>query len=439
LNAWAGITAVLVALGALLAGVRLAQRSGLVGAEGARKLVHMGMGVVCLTFPRVFQAVWPVWVLAGGAVAALGALRAVPLLRREIGGVLHDVNRISWGEVYFPIGVALVFMLARGDALRFVVPVALLTFADAAGALVGKRWGRWKYATLEGGKSLEGSLAVGVVGFVCVAGPLLATGWEWRAAMLIGAVIGVFALLLEAISWRGLDNFFLPLAVYAQLNVYQDDSLGELAGKFGVLMMMAGVGLVWRRGQVVDDCARLGATLALFFFWSVGGWMWLISPLVLVASYVRLMPTVPGGAPKHDLLAVICVSSVGVVWAVAQAFAPGERWLWAFVLGLTAHQAMIAIVRFSQGRPRWPRSVCWVVGVGQAVVLQGLVFWAIDRGAMVTGAGLAAGAVWVAVGAAGFMAVERNLRAPADLNERWWKQGLAAVIASAGTISTIYL
>lgn len=203
--------------------------------------------------------------------------------------------------------------------------------------------------------------------------------------------------------------------------------------------MMAGVGLVWRRGQVVDDCARLGATLALFFFWSVGGWMWLISPLVLVASYVRLMPTVPGGAPKHDLLAVICVSSVGVVWAVAQAFAPGERWLWAFVLGLTAHQAMIAIVRFSQGRPRWPRSVCWVVGVGQAVVLQGLVFWAIDRGAMVTGAGLAAGAVWVAVGAAGFMAVERNLRAPADLNERWWKQGLAAVIASAGTISTIYL
>ena len=81
MNAWAGIAAVLAALGALLAAVRLVQRSGFVEAEGARKLVHMGMGMVCLTFPWVFQTVWPVWVLAGGAAVALGALRAVPLLR----------------------------------------------------------------------------------------------------------------------------------------------------------------------------------------------------------------------------------------------------------------------------------------------------------------------------------------------------------------------
>jgi len=438
-NAWAGIVAVLVALGALLAGVRLMQRGGLVGAEGSRKLVHLGMGVVCLTFPWVFNAVWPVWVLAGGAAVALGALRAVPLLRREVGGVLHDVNRTSGGEIYFPLGVALVFTLAGGDALRFVVPVALLTFADAAGALVGKRWGRVKYATLEGGKSVEGSLAVGAVGFLCVTGPLLMTGYEWRAAMLIGAAIGLFGLILEAISWRGLDNVFLPLAAYAQLSVYHDDSLGELAGKLGVLAVLGGVGLIWRRGQVVDDCARLGATLALFFFWSVGGWPWLIAPLVLLASYVRLMPTVPGGVPKHDLVAVICVGSVGVVWAVAQAFALGARWIWGFTLGLAVHQAMIACVRFSQGRPHWPRAAWWAVGVGQAVMMQGLAFWAMDRGATVTGVGLAAGAAWVALGAAGFMAAERNLRAPDDLNARWWKQGLAAVAASAGAISTINL
>ena len=427
----AGIAVVLVALGALLPGVKIVQMRGLVGAESARKLVHLGMGLVCLSFPWLFAGPGPVWVLAGLAVAGLGALRIVPRWRRDLGGVLHDVGRASWGEVYFPLGVAAVFTLARGDALRFVVPVALLTFADAAGALVGQRWGRRKFATLEGTKSMEGSLAVGATGLVCVVVPLLAAGQAWRPALLTGAVIGLFALMLEAVAWRGLDNVFLPLAAYAQLSVYLAATTTALAVRLGVLLSLAAVALAWRRGQVADDSARLGAALALYFFWAVGGPMWLVAPLVLLASYVRQMPAIPGGAPPHNLVAVICVSSAGLVWAVAEAFAPDVHWVGLFTVGIATQQAVIALVRYSQARTRWPRVAWWAAGVAQAVAAQGLVFWAVDRGRTVSPAGILAGVGCVAGAAAVFMACERNLQEPDAVAARWWKQGAAATLAGA--------
>ena len=430
MNPFAGIAFVLVALGGLMPGVKALQTRRIVEAETARKVVHLGMGAVCLTFPWIFRELWPVWVLAGLAGVALGALRCVPLLRREIGGVLHDVNRASFGEVYFPLGVALVFTLSRGTPLLFVIPVALLTFADAAGALVGKRWGRRKFATLEGQKSVEGSLAVGAMGFICSAGPLFAAGHDWRASLVIGASIGLFSLMLEAISWHGLDNIFLPLAAYAQISVYLETPLASLVAKLGVLLGLTVVALVWRRGQIVDDSARLGAALALYFFWTVGGWAWLVAPLVLLFSYVRLMPTVPGGIPRHNLVAIICVSSAGLVWCVAHAFSPHPQWLWLFTVGIATHQAMIAIVRFSQGHPTWSRTAWWSLGVAQAIGMQGLAFCAIDRGQTVTPAVIAVGALSIAAAAGGFVLCERRLQLPEDLSLRWWKQGTVAVLAS---------
>jgi phytol kinase len=434
-----GISFVLLALGGLIPGVKWLRTRGVVEPETARKLVHLGMGIVCLTFPWIFREIWPVWVLAGLAGAALGSLRCVPLLRREIGGVLHDVNRASWGEIYFPLGVAVVFTLSFGDALRFVIPVALLTFADAAGALVGKRWGRRKFATLEGEKSVEGSLAVGLTGALCATGPLLAAQHDWQVSLIIGAAIGLFSLMLEAISWRGLDNIFLPLAAYAQITVYLETPLASLLLKLTVLLGLTAVALTWRRGQIVDDSARLGAALALYFFWAVGGWAWLVAPIVLLASYVRLMPPAPQGMPRHNLIAIICVGSAGLIWCVAEAFAPQPQWLWLFTVGIATHQAMIGIVRFSQKYPAWSRGAWWTLGAGQAICLQSLAFYAVDRGAAVNGLGLVAGALCVAAAAAAFVWLERSLQTPANLNLRWWKQGVTAVLASFGGLLMAHL
>lgn len=431
------IAMVLGGLSALVLVVKQMQARGWLGAEGARKAVHIGMGMICLTFPWVFHDGRSVLFLAALAVLALGALRVVPALMWRFGGVLHDVQRVSLGEIYFPLGVAVVFNLAAGNALKFVVPVALLTFADAAGALVGKRVGRHRYETLEGQKSFEGSAAVGVTGFLCVLVPMLAFGHDPLPSVLSALVIGLFASILEAISWRGLDNIFLPLAAFAQLSIYLGLTLTELSARFAVLIAITLAAWFWRRGRIVDDCARLGGALAMYFFWAVGGWQWLVAPVVLLVSYVWLMPRVPGGPPKHNLVSVICVGSAGLVWAVAQGFSPRPEWLWCFTLGIAGHQAVIATVRFSQAKPQCSRMKCWAAGAAQAVVVQGGVLWTLDRG-RVSVIEFAAGLGCVALANAAFVLCERSLRAPDDLTARWWKQGLAALVGSIAGGATIF-
>ena len=426
-----GIAFVLVAFGGLMLSVKALQQRGAVQPETARKAVHLGMGTLCLFFPWIFDQVWPVWILAALALLLLAGVRLVPALKQGVGGVLHDVNRASLGELCFPLGVAVVFTLAQGDPLLFVIPVALLTFADAAGAMIGMRWGRHPYVTLEGTKSVEGSIAVGATGMLATVVPLLLAGHTLAASLLMGAAIGLFALNLEAISWHGLDNIFLPLAVYAQINVHLDTSIPVLAANLSVLFVLTAIALIWRRGQIVDDSARLGCALALYFFWTVGGPMWLAAPVILLFSYVRLMPAAPKDMPRHNLVAVLCVSSACLIWAVAEAFAPHPRWLALFTLGTATHQAMIAIVRFSQKHPQWSRLTWWSVGVAQAIVTQGLAYALLtgeEPGVVTT---VATGSACVAVAAGVFVLVERQLQSPDNLTLRWWKQGAAAVLASA--------
>lgn len=426
-----GIALVLGALGGLMLGVRALRQGGAVGAELSRKLVHMGMGVICLTFPWLFKADWPVWVLAALAVIALGAVRLVSALRDRFGAVLGGVDRASWGELYFPIGVAIVFVLAGGEARFFCVPVAVLTFADTAGALVGQRRGRNRYEAVESTKSVEGSVAVLVVTWACVTvGLAVFTDLSWPHLWLTGLGLGLFAMLVEAVSWRGLDNLLLPIAALAQLKVQAQLGPVDLAARVVVLGVFTLFMLIWRRRSLLDDSARLGAALAAYLFWSVGGWRWLIAPAVLMASYTQLMPSIPGGPPRHNLVAVICIASAGLPWMVAQALVPEPRWLWLFTVGLAAQQAIIAVVRFSQGRPRWRPWQWWLVAVVQALAVQVVAFVLINGRTFVPPMMLLTGAAALALALASFMMWDPRLSLPDDLNARWWRQGLTAVLAS---------
>ena len=116
ISPWLAITGVLVALGALMLAVRTAQRRVGMNPELARKTVHVGMGLICRSFPWLFRSALPVWTLAGIAVLALGLVRLLPALKGQFGEVLGGVQRRSWGEILFPVSVAFIFWLARGDS-----------------------------------------------------------------------------------------------------------------------------------------------------------------------------------------------------------------------------------------------------------------------------------------------------------------------------------
>ncbi len=247
LNPWAGIVAELTALVALMVGLRLYQRWRALAPETSRKLFHLGGGLTTLTFPWVFTAAWPVLLLALVTIPSLLALKYVAVLRGSLGSVLYGVRRTSFGEVYFPLSVCLLFLLAHDDLLLYAVPLLILTFADTAAAVVGKRYGSLLYRTPGGHKSVEGSMAFFVVACLCVLLPLLLMTSVDRAVILgIALLLALLVMLVEAVSWAGLDNLLIPLASFVFLHSLLAGDLDTLLFQVVMVGVLLGVAALWR-------------------------------------------------------------------------------------------------------------------------------------------------------------------------------------------------
>lgn len=366
MNPWLGIGGVLAALLLMMVVLRLAQ--GRLSAELSRKIVHLSMGTVCLSFPWIFQESWPVLVLAALAVTGLAAVRCVPLLQKEIGGVLGGVERRSLGEFYFPVAVAIVFVLAAGDRLLFVIPVLTLTVADSVGALVGRRYGSARYRTDEGLKSAEGSLAFFTAAFLTCHIPLLLFSTTGRAeSLLIGLTAGFVVMVLEAISWRGQDNLIIPVGMFFLLRFYLPLGAADLLLR---LLIVAGLVLLvflFRKRTTLSDSAVLAGALAGYAVWAFGGRIWLLPPLLLFLVYVNLPAFPKNGRPIQNLHAVTRVMAGGFLWilldhALERDFFP------AYFLCLAAHTGNIVAARLRVVRPGFtlPRvfAIAWVVPTG---------------------------------------------------------------------------
>ena len=264
---WLGIALVLAILSGLLGALRLYQTWGAPRPELLRKTVHVGMGLVAISFPWLFDSSWPVLVLGGLSLAGMVALRTVTALAAGVGTVLSGVGRVSLGEIYFPLAVALqwhIYLFASSPSeyrvLLYCIPLLLLTLADAAAALVGVNYGSQRYATSDGTKSAEGSLAFFLCAFLCVYIPLLLGSQSGHVETLLIAILLAFvAMLFEAISWAGLDNLILPLVGYLLLRIYLGLSVAELEVRLAMTAGLMVFVLLYQTRTTLQGSALLGA------------------------------------------------------------------------------------------------------------------------------------------------------------------------------------
>jgi phytol kinase len=213
---WLGIAIVLAMYTALFAifsvvGHRLQP-------EVLRKGMHVSMGLPALTFPWLFESVWPVLVIGIVVVLAFLAVRAQLPLVRPLARSLERVPRVSLGEFCFIVAVCIVFALAAGDPVLYAIPILLLTLADAAAALVGTAYGRHRYITMRYHKTVEGSIAFFVVAYACIYFPLaLYTPASASDALIVAALIAMAVTVLEAAIGHGFDNLAVPLGALAAI------------------------------------------------------------------------------------------------------------------------------------------------------------------------------------------------------------------------------
>jgi len=267
----------------LLAAAELWRRLGSPRPESTRKLVHLGGGLVCLFFPFLIESPWVVLAMAA-AMTALFALAA------RFGGLrsLHGVERRSRGAEYYPLAIFLVFLLARGRPFLYVSAVLVLAAADAFAALVGSRYGVVRYEVEDEQKSLEGSLVFFLVAFLAIHLPtLLLTDLERAVCVLAAVLVAALVTGFEAISLRGADNLFVPLAVAVVLGKITSKPLSEVVFQsLSLLTICLVVGwVVWR-----ERSFNAGGAIAFILFaygaWSLGNWQWALPVFLGFGLYV---------------------------------------------------------------------------------------------------------------------------------------------------------
>ncbi len=118
----------------------------------------------------------------------------------------HEWNRVNSGTWY---ATALVILALSASSLVCGVAVAILTFADPAAALIGRRWGRTK---LVHGRSLEGSTTFLAVGTLAATVVGAFGGLGLGAAAVVGVCAAFVACLAELFSHRIDDNLTVPVA-----------------------------------------------------------------------------------------------------------------------------------------------------------------------------------------------------------------------------------
>jgi phytol kinase len=316
---WLAVAAVLAGLFLGLPLIRgFVRRSG-ASAEVARKMIHVAMGLSCAAFPWVFERALPVWVLAGIATIPLALIRMFPTMRNGLGSALHGIERPSYGEVLFAPAVAAVFALADGDPYLYLIPILILTIADAAGALVGTRWGRRRYGSGEGFKTVEGSVIFWFTAFLCGFLPLAVGGRvDVTHALWIGVILGILAMMAEGISDRGFDNLVIPLGCFFMLQKLLSLEMPGLVGRFVVLALLLALVLVGSRWSTLSGGALLGGVLLGYGCAVMADWRF---ALPLVAVFVCHVVTTRKhgltGKFDHRLDAVLSHTIASLPWVIA--------------------------------------------------------------------------------------------------------------------------
>lgn len=180
--------------------------------ETARKFIHITVGT--------FVAFWPYFMSWREIqVISLAFLLVVVLSwHQNIFRAVHGVDRKTWGELFFPIGIGISALL-EPPAIIFAAAILHLSLADGFAAVIGGRYGHpHRYSIRNYTKTIAGSATFCLLSVAIVLCTVLLSqnGLTWPLLPLL-IWLPLVATLVENVAIAGTDNLFLPLLIIAVL------------------------------------------------------------------------------------------------------------------------------------------------------------------------------------------------------------------------------
>ena len=187
----------------------LLSKRGLLGPEGSRKLIHIGVSNWWLVAMAFFDS--PIW--AAAVPVLFIAVNTLSYRRGLISAMERQGEKDSLGTVFFPVSLTILSLVCFG---RYSEPyigglgVLIMGWGDGLAAIIGMRFGKksasWRLIRR---KTPEGCLCMLAVSFAVAF--LILSVYAPEGALPKALVLAVFATVVEAFSSNGTDNLTVPL------------------------------------------------------------------------------------------------------------------------------------------------------------------------------------------------------------------------------------
>jgi uncharacterized protein (TIGR00297 family) len=127
----------------------------------------------------------------------------------------------SWGIALFPLAFGVLLLCPTVERLHIVTAMLVLAFSDALAGWVGSRWARTYWMPLFEQKSVLGSVVFGTSATLILL-------WRYGFSVEILPMLVLLAALaacVEMFSWRGSDNFWIPVVLALCLQQWSNGGL----------------------------------------------------------------------------------------------------------------------------------------------------------------------------------------------------------------------
>ncbi|HCN57641.1 MAG TPA: phosphatidate cytidylyltransferase [Exiguobacterium sp.] len=207
---WIAAVGTIVIVGIVLALLEWTGKKLQMQPETIRKWIHIAVG------HWVFLALaWMEhWYVAITPLLFFTLINWITLKRGT--GRMNQVERVSYGTVYYPMALALlVLFFFEQEPMALVAGSMVLAWGDGLAALVGKRFGKTFYTRGKIRRSFEGSIAMFLASFLVLTMTFLLYEEPAWLAVSYGFLLANIAALIEAVSYRDTDNLLIPLTIGA--------------------------------------------------------------------------------------------------------------------------------------------------------------------------------------------------------------------------------
>ena len=317
--------------------------------ELIRKILHIGSGIGGLALPFIFEKKSSVIILGTIFLALLISIRIVKHKITGFKKVLETKNRKTFGDIYFIISILGLWLVSSDNKVTYALPLIILMFSDAFAALIGEFYSKYKFNTGFGTKSIEGSATFFLTTyFVCINFFLLFSDISSLNIVLVSLLLSILTMILEVISWNGLDNLFVPFFVYLflRLNLYL--TAQELMYKFWVIIVLFVIIILNRKKTTLTRVAQTASLFFLYIVMIIGGIKWLIPPLIMYLGYYHFTPKVRGQV-KDSLCGLLTIAFTTAMWLAMSIILDKNKMYLIYIFSFSLHFGIINLIRDNAG------------------------------------------------------------------------------------------